>query len=67
MALILTARWGEKVYVGNDIHFTPVRRKGDQVSVAVVCPRNLQIATESQRRKRERKAALKGGGNDNSQ
>ena len=60
MPLILTVGWGEKVYVGDDIHFTPVKHKGNQVSVAINSPRNLTVATETQRRKRERQAALKG-------
>ena len=56
MSLLLTAKWGEKVYIGDDISFTVVREKGSQVSVAIDSPRDLTIATETQRRNRERRA-----------
>jgi carbon storage regulator CsrA len=41
--LTVTLKYRESVHVGDDISFTVVRQKGDQLSVCVSAPEDIKI------------------------
>ncbi|MCJ7843291.1 carbon storage regulator CsrA [Lederbergia sp. NSJ-179] len=41
--LVLTRKKGESIQIGDDIEFTIIQVKGDQVKIGIKAPKNVEI------------------------
>ncbi len=55
MALVLTLRHGDFVYIGPDIALTLGAKKGRHFRLVIEAPREVQITTSAYDRKQQRK------------